>query len=41
MQNEIEIVNFTPEKSKQVALARLDLIYEWKEYQMRLNQYKL
>jgi len=26
---------FTPEKSKQIALARLDLIYKWKEYRRK------
>jgi len=28
-------ISFTPEKSKQVALARLDLIYKWKEYRRK------
>lgn len=37
MQNEIknETINFTPEKSKQIALARLDLIHKWKEFRKK------
>jgi len=35
MQNEIETINFTPEKSKQIALARLDLVHKWKEFRRK------
>jgi len=38
MQNEMETVNFTPEKSKQIALARLDLIHQWKEFRKKICQ---
>jgi len=35
MPNELETVNLTPEKSKQIALARLDLIHKWKEFRKK------
>jgi len=28
-------IKFTPEKSKQIALARLDLIHKWKEFRRK------
>lgn len=31
----IQEINFTPEKSKQIALARLDLIHQWKEFRRK------
>ena len=34
------MINFTPEKSKQIALARLDLIYKWLEFRKQ-SQNKL
>ncbi len=30
-------INFTPEKSKQIALARLDLIHQWQEFRRKLT----
>lgn len=35
MQNQIEKIKFTAEKSKQIALARLDLIKQWKEFRRK------
>ena len=32
MQNQVETTKFTPEKSKQIALARLDLVHQWLEF---------
>lgn len=29
------MINFTPEKSKQIALARLDLIHKWLEFKSK------
>ncbi len=29
------MINFTPEKSKQIALARLDLIHKWLEFRKK------
>ena len=34
------MVEFTPEKSKKIALARLDLLNQWKEFR-RKSDYKL
>ena len=31
----IRMVEFTPEKSKQIALARLDLIHKWLEFRKK------
>ena len=31
------MANFTPEKSKQIALARLDLIHKWLEFRKNLK----
>ena len=31
------MINFTPEKSKQIALARLDLIHKWLEFRKKLT----
>jgi len=35
MNNDIETIKFTPEKSKQIALARLDLIEKWLEFRKK------
>ena len=32
---EIHMAEFTPEKSKQIALARLDLIHKWLEFRKK------
>lgn len=37
MQNQIDTIKFTPEKSKQIALARLDLIHKWLEFRRKAN----
>ena len=37
MQNQIDIIKFTPEKSKQIALARLDLIHKWLKFRRKAN----
>lgn len=31
------MVEFTPEKSKKIALARLDLLNQWKEFRRKTN----
>ena len=40
MTNQIETTKYTPEKSKQIALARLDLIHKWLEFR-RLAKNKM
>ena len=40
MQNQIDTIKFTPEKSKQFALARFDSIHKWLEFRQKVN-YKL
>lgn len=35
MQNQLDTIKFTPEKSKQIALARLDLIHKWLEFRRK------
>ena len=35
MQNQIDTIKFTPGKSKQIALARLDLIHKWLEFRKK------
>ena len=35
MENPKDIIKFTPEKSKQIALARLDLIEKWLEFRKK------
>lgn len=35
MQNQIDTIKFTPDKSKQIALARLDLILKWLEFRRK------
>ena len=37
IQNQIDTIKFTPEKSKQIALARLDLIHKWLEFRRKAN----
>ena len=37
MQNQIDTIKFTPEKSKQIVLARLDLIHKWLEFRRKAN----
>ena len=37
MQNQIDTIKLTPEKSKQIALARLDLIHKWLEFRRKAN----
>lgn len=37
MQNQIDTIKFTPDKSKQIALARLDLILKWLEFRRKAN----
>lgn len=32
MENQIETSKFIPEKAKQIALARLDLVHKWLEF---------
>lgn len=33
--NEYETTKFTPEKSKQIALARLDIVHQWLEFRKK------
>src|SRR5574344_397319 len=35
MQNQAKTINFVPEKSKQIALARLDLLHQWQEFRRK------
>lgn len=37
MQNQIDTIKFTPDKSKQIALTRLDLILRWLEFRRKAN----
>lgn len=37
MTETLDIIKFTPEKSKQIALARLDLIHKWLEFRRKAN----
>ena len=40
MQRSIRMADFTPEKSKQIALARLDIVHKWLEFRKK-SQNKL
>ncbi len=35
MANQVEIIKYTPEKAKQNALAKLDLIRKWQEFRRK------
>ena len=35
MENQVETVKYTPEKAKQNALAKLDLIRKWQEFRRK------
>ena len=37
MTETLDTIKFTPEKSKQIALARLDLIHKWLEFRRKAN----
>lgn len=37
MENQIETSKFIPEKAKQIALARLDLVHKWLEFRRKSN----
>ena len=37
MTEKLDAIKFTPEKSKQIALARLDLIHKWLEFRRKAN----
>ena len=37
MTETLDTIKFTPEKSKQIALARLDLIHKWHEFRRKAN----
>ena len=35
MENQVETIKYTPEKAKQNALAKLDLIRKWQEFRRK------
>ena len=35
MGNQVETIKYTPEKAKQNALAKLDLIHKWQEFRRK------
>ena len=37
MTETLDTIKFTPKKSKQIALARLDLIHKWLEFRRKAN----